>query len=131
LNVLLNKLSFLSYLTVLASVPLVTASSSEGTASRSGTVPRDTWTGSTHRFGSGIAARSPRLPREHYCNKQSLSVTFDHHFLTLIPLSGFGTTYFHHVVIKIGEEFDGPAVSAFRRAAAESISSSSVLRNGR
>lgn len=52
------------YLTVLARVPLVTASSSEGTARRSGTVPRDTCTGSTQRFGSGIPGL---LPRVHHC----------------------------------------------------------------
>lgn len=43
-----------SCLIVLAKVPLVAASSSDGSGKSSGMVPRATCTGSTSRFGSGI-----------------------------------------------------------------------------
>lgn len=48
----LDKLD--SCLMVLASVPFVAASNSDGRGKSSGMVPRATCTGSTNRFGSGI-----------------------------------------------------------------------------
>lgn len=60
----LDKLD--SCLIVLANVPFVTASNSEGRGKFSGMVPRATSTGSTSRLGSGIFFLSERSPLSNY-----------------------------------------------------------------